>query len=107
MHPFYDALPEPDAPVRIIHSAVMAHCYTYAPPRFRTYECRMTFISLSVSQWNNLCDPVFDGVGLAGLKSRANYFLLAWLLAPFLSPTLFPFSSFILLVGIVGLGSSC
>ena len=28
-------------------------------------------------QWNDLADPVFDGVGLAGFKSRANAFLLA------------------------------
>ena len=32
---------------------------------------------LSVSLWNDLSDPVFDGVGLAGFKSRANAFLLA------------------------------
>ena len=30
---------------------------------------------LSVS--NDLSDPVFDGVGLAGFKSRADAFLLA------------------------------
>ena len=32
------------------------------------------FIPLSVSLWksNDLCDPVFDSVGLAGLKSRVN-----------------------------------
>ena len=31
----------------------------------------------SVSLWNDLSDPVFDGVGLAGFKSRVNAFLLA------------------------------
>ena len=31
----------------------------------------------SLSLWNGLSDPVFDGVGLAGFKSRANAFLLA------------------------------
>ena len=67
---------------------------------------RVTFIPLSVSLWNDLGEPVFDGVGLAGFKSRANAFLLAKMLAPLLSPTVFPFSSFILYVGIVGLGSS-
>ena len=30
-----------------------------------------------VSLWNDLVDPVFDGVGLAGFKSRSNAFLLA------------------------------
>ena len=34
-------------------------------------------MALSVSRWNDLSDPVFDGVGLAGFKSRANAFLLA------------------------------
>ena len=37
----------------------------------------MTFILLSVSLWNDLGDPVFDRVGLASFKSRANAFLLA------------------------------
>ena len=32
---------------------------------------------LSVSLWNDFGDPVFDGVGLAGFKSRANIVLLA------------------------------
>ena len=31
-----------------------------------------------MSLWNALSDPVFDGVGLAGFKSRANAFLLPW-----------------------------
>ena len=32
---------------------------------------------LSVSLWTDLSDLVFDGVGLAGFKSRVNAFLLA------------------------------
>ena len=35
------------------------------------------FHSLSVSLWNYLANPVFDGVGLTGFKSRANASLLA------------------------------
>ena len=50
----------------------VAHRYTYAPPRCRTSQYRRTLISLSVSLWNDLPDPVFDGVWLAGFKSRAN-----------------------------------
>ena len=30
-----------------------------------------------VSLWSDIADPVFDGVELAGFKSRANVFLLA------------------------------
>ena len=106
MHPLYGALPVQYVPVRVTRGAVIAHRYTYAPPRRRTSQYRRTFVPFSVSLWNNLSDPVFDGVGLAGFKSRANAFLLAQLLAHFLSPTVFPFSSFFLWVGVVGLGSS-
>ena len=35
------------------------------------------FYSLSVSLWNDLANPVFDGVRLACFKSRANASLLA------------------------------
>ena len=104
MHPIYGALPVPYVPVRVTRGAVIAHRYTYTPPRCRTSQHRRTFIPWSVSLWNDLSDPVFDGVGLAGFKSIANAFLLALLLAHFLSPV-FPFSSFILWVGVVGLGS--
>ena len=57
------------------HAAL--HRYTYAPPRCRTSQYRRTFIPFSVSLWNDLSDPVFDGVGLAGFNGRANSFLLA------------------------------
>ena len=77
MHPLYGALPVPYVPVRVTRGAVIAHRYTYAPPRCRTSQYRRTFIPSSVSPWNDLSDPVFDGVGLAGFKSRANAFLLA------------------------------
>ena len=33
-----------------------------------------TFIPLSVSLWDYLANPAFDGVGLTGFKSRANAF---------------------------------
>ena len=106
MHPLYGALPVPYVPVWDKRGAVIANRYTYAPPRCRTLQYRRTFIPLSVSLWDDLSDPVFDGVGPAGFKRRANALLLAWQLASFLSPAVFPFSFFILWVGIVGLGSS-
>ena len=76
MHPLYGALPVPYVPVRVTRGAVIAHRYTYAPPRCRTSQYHSTFIPLSVSLWNDLSDPVFDGVGLAGFNSRANAFLV-------------------------------
>ena len=105
-HPLCGALPVPYVPVRVTRGALIAHRQTYAHPRCRTSQFRRTFILLSVSLWNFLVDPLFDGVGLAGFKSRCNVFLLAQLLSPFLSSTIFPFSYFPLQVGSVGLGSS-
>ena len=77
MHPLYGALPVPYAPVRVTRGAMIAYRYTYAPPRCSTSQYRRNFIPVSVSLWNDLSEPVFDGVGLAGFKSRANAFLLA------------------------------
>ena len=77
MHPLCGALPVPYVPVRVTCGTLIAHRYTYAPPRYRTSQYRMTFIPLSVSLWNDLVEPVFDGVGLAGFKSMSNAFLLA------------------------------
>ena len=77
------------------------HRYTYAPPHCRASKYIRTFIPFSVSLWNDLSDPVFDGLELMGFKSRADAFLFAFLLA-----AVFPFSSFILWVGIVDMGSS-
>ena len=73
----HTALPVPYVPVRVTRGAVIAHRFTYVPPRCRTSQYRRTFIPLSVSLWNDFSDPVIDGVGQAGFKSRANAFLLA------------------------------
>ena len=43
----------------------------------RTLQYSGTFTPFSVSLWNDLVNPVFDGVGLVGFKSRANASLLA------------------------------
>ena len=73
MHPLCGALPAPYVPVQVTRGA---RRFTYAPPRCRTTQYRRTFIPLSVSLWYDISDPVFDGVGLAGFKSRAKAFLL-------------------------------
>ena len=77
MHTLNDALPGPYVPVRVTRCALVAHWHTYAPPHCRTLQYRRTFVPLSVSLCNDLADPVFDGVGLVGLNSKANAFLLA------------------------------
>ena len=76
VYPLDGALTGPYVPVRVTRCALIAHRYTYAPPRCRTSEYSRTFIPLSVSLWNDLANPVFDGVGLAGFKSRANVFFI-------------------------------
>ena len=73
VHPLCGALHVPYVPVRVTCGAV---------DRTSVHLCasslyRRTFIPLSVSLWNDLSDPVFDGVGLAGFKTRANASLLA------------------------------
>ena len=77
MHPLCGALPVPYVSVRVTRGAVIAHRFTYAPPRCRTSQYCQTFIPLSVSLWNDLSVSVFDRVELAGFKSSANAFLLA------------------------------
>ena len=77
MYPLNGALPGPYVPARVTSGALVAHRYTYAPVRCRTLQYSRTFIPFSVSLWNDLANPVFDGVGLAGFKSRANASLLA------------------------------
>ena len=77
MHPLYGALLVPYVPVRVTRGAVIAHRCTYESPGCRTSQYSRTFIPLSVSLWNNHSDPVFDGAGLLGFKSRANAFLFA------------------------------
>ena len=49
-------------PVWVTLCALVAHRYTYPLPRCRTRPYHMTFISLSVSLWNDLADPAFDGI---------------------------------------------
>ena len=76
VHPLNGALPGPYVPERVTRGPLVAHRYTYAPPRCRTLQYGRTFIALSVFLWNDLANPVFDGVGLAGFKSMANASLL-------------------------------
>ena len=85
------SLPGPYVTVRVTCGALVAHRYTYAPPRCRTLQHSRNFIPLSVSLWNDLANPVFDGVGLAWDWPM----LLYWrkLLYPYYSLLIFfPFS---------------
>ena len=70
MNIHYGVLPVPFVPVRVTSGALVAHRYSYAPPRCRTSQYHRTFILHSVSRCNDLVDNVLDGVGLAGFKNR-------------------------------------
>ena len=77
MHCLSGALPLPYVPALVTRGALVAHRHSFAPPRCRTSQYRRSFVPISVSLWNDLSGPVFDGVGLVGFKSRVNAFLLA------------------------------
>ena len=77
MHPLYGAIPVLYVSVQVTRGALVTHQYTHVPPRCKTLQYHRTSIPLSVSLWNDLADPVFNGVGLAGFKSRVNAFSLA------------------------------
>ena len=74
---FDNPAPGTYVPVQVTRGALIAHRYTCAPPRCRTLQYSRTSLPVSVSLWNDLANPVFDGVGLAGFKSRVNVSLLA------------------------------
>ena len=61
----YGDQPVPYVPVRITRCALVAHRYLYVP-----LSAIKTIIFLSVSLWNALADPVFNGVELAGFNSN-------------------------------------
>ena len=46
VHRLNDTLPGPYVPVRVTRGALVAHRYTYAPPRCRTSQYSRTFIPL-------------------------------------------------------------
>ena len=89
MHPLSSALSLPYVVARVTRGALVAHRHSFAPPHCRTSQYRRTFVPLSVSLWNYLSDPVFDGVGLAGF--RAEPMLSYWPNLLFLSPTIISF----------------
>ena len=97
MHSLNGEIPGPYVTVWVTRGALVAHRYTYAPPRCRTSQHTRTFINLPVSLWNDLATNVYDDVGLAGFKKSVNAFCWPRLFDPFYSLLLFfPFSSFCL-----------
>ena len=65
-HPLCGAQPVPYVPVRCFHRTSVYFCTS----PLQNLAVPQDFIPLSVSLWNDLVGPVFDGVGLADFKSR-------------------------------------
>ena len=105
MHPFSGALPLLFVPARVTCGALVAHRHSFAVPRCRTSQYRRTFVPHSVSLWNDLSYPVFDGVGLAGFHTDGGPTSTCWPNLFFMSPTFFLYF-FLPWVGCVGWGSS-
>ena len=105
MHHLRGALPLPYVPARVTRRALVAHRHSFASPRCRTSQYRRSFVPLSVSLWNDLSNPVFDGVGLAGFRSRANAFQLAGIICSFFFVYFYFIFLFLPWVGCAGLWS--
>ena len=73
-----------------------------------TSQYLRSFVPLSVSLWNDLSDPVFDGMGLAWRVSRAEPMLCCWhdllfLFCLLLFKLFFPSMGWLCGVGVLGL----
>ena len=78
MHPLCGALPVPYVPVLVMRCAVIVtsvHLYASSLQNLAVSPDFYSLVCISVER--SYSDPVFDGVGLAGFKSRANAFLVA------------------------------
>ena len=93
----------PYEPARVTRGALIAHVHSFAPPRCRTSQYRRTFVPLTLSLWNDLCDPEFDGVGL--VVSRAEPMLPVGMICSFFFDSYCFIFFFLPWVGCMGLGS--
>ena len=101
MLPLCGALPLPYLPARVTRYALVAHNHSFTSHRCRTSQYRRTLLPLSVSLWNDLSDPMFDGVGLVGFKPM----LLCWQDLLFFLVSYYFVFFFLPWVACVGLGS--
>ena len=92
-HPLCGALPVPYVPVRVTRGTLISHRYTFAPPSCRTSQYRRTFIPLTVSLWNDLVDPVFDGV-IGGFQEQVQCLFVGLVAFSFFVFNYFPFLFF-------------
>ena len=101
MHTLCDALRVPYVPVRVTCGALIAHRYTYAPPRCRTWQYRSTFIPLSISLWNDLVDPYSMVWDWRVSRAGTNAFFVGLVAPSFFVFNYFPFLALFFLYWLV------
>ena len=103
-HPLYGALPLPYVPVWVTHNALVAHRYTYVPPR--CLRCSAVPLFLSLCPCGMILLTLYLMVWYWWV-SRSGATLLYWpkLLDPLLSSTVFRFLFFLSVGWYCGLGS--
>ena len=62
MHPLNGALAGPYMPVRVTRGALVRHRYTLCTASLQNLAVQQDFYSPLGSLWNDLANPVFDGV---------------------------------------------
>ena len=81
VHPLNSALPGPYVPARVTRGALVAHRYTYAPPRCRTLPYSRTFIPFSVFSilgvpLERSCLPRIQWCGTGGFQEQGHCFFI-------------------------------
>ena len=69
-------LPLSCVPGRVTRGALVGHRHSFALTCCKPSQYRRTFVTRSVSLWNDLSDNLFGDLGLADSQNRANAFLL-------------------------------
>ena len=109
-YPLNGALPGSYMPVLVTLGALVAHRYTYAPPRCRTSQhgIRQDFCSPVSLPLERSCWPRIRWCGTGRFQEQGQCFIigLSCVISTIVVSIFLAFSSFCLLVGIVGLGSS-
>ena len=93
MHPLCGALPVPCVPVRVTRGTLIAHRYTYVPPRCRTLQYRRTFILFSVSLERPGC-PLIRWCGIGWFQEQVQCLFVGLVAFFFFVFNSFPFLFF-------------
>ena len=76
VHPLNGAIPGPYVPVRVTLGALIAHRYTYAPPRCRTLQYSRSFIPFSSVPLERSCLTSIRWCGTGGFQEQGQCFFI-------------------------------